>query len=276
MELTPLAETSPVDATPTSRPASCRTRLKWRFLTPLLLVLPLGLAGCSADGSSNIPGVNVSLNPSANPHDIGTTVTLFIILSVLAISPSLVVMLTGFTRIIIVLSFIRTGLGTPNTPPNQVLLGLAMFLTFFVMEPVWQQVNSNALQPYLNGQISQQAAVDKGLAPIRTFMFKQTSDQDISLYIYMAKLPNPKTQADVPTFVLVPAFVTSELKTAFEMGFMLLLPFLIIDLVVSSALMSMGMLMLSPNVVSLPFKLLLFVLVDGWSMIIQSLVQSFH
>jgi flagellar biosynthetic protein FliP len=184
-------------------------------------------------------------------------------------------MVTSFVRITIVLSFVRNAVGVPQLPPNQVLLGLALFLTFFVMAPTWQRINTEALQPYLNSQLPADQAFDKGSEPLREFMFKQVRERDLALFIQIGNLPRPNTQADVPTYALVPAFMISELKTAFQMGFMVLVPFLVIDLVVSSVLMSMGMMMLPPATISLPFKLLLFVLADGWHLIVRSLVESF-
>jgi flagellar biosynthesis protein FliP len=209
-------------------------------------------------------------------NDPNTPLELLGLITVLSLAPSIIMMVTGFTRIMIVLSFLRSGLGGQQVPPNQVIIGLALFLTIFVMAPTWQQINDQALTPYTQGKISQQAALDRAQVPLRNFMFRQTREKDLSLFVYLAKMPQPKTQADVPTYVLIPAFILSEIKTSFQMGFLILLPFVIIDLVVSTSLMSVGMMMLSPTVVSLPFKLLLFVLVDGWGLVIRSLVLSFH
>jgi flagellar biosynthetic protein FliP len=198
------------------------------------------------------------------------------LLTVLAILPGVVLTVTAFPRILIVLGFVRNALGTPTFPPNQVLVGIAMFLTLFVMGPTFTKVNSEALQPFLNGNMEQREAVQRGLEPVRAFMFKQTRDDDLSLFVRLAKLNQPETRADIPTRVLVPAFILSELKTAFQIGFLIYLPFLVIDMVVSSILMSMGMMMLPPVVISLPFKVLLFVLVDGWHLVVEGLVNSFH
>ena len=213
---------------------------------------------------------------STSLQDGGQAVQLLILIASLSIVPALLFTVTGFTRILIVLGFIRTGLGTPTAPPNQVLVGIALFLTLFVMGPTLTKVNDDAIQPFLNNKISVQTAFERGQAPMRDFMFRQTRDRDLALFVKMAKIDRPKTRADVPTRVLIPAFILSELKTAFEIGFMIFLPFLVIDLVVSATLMSLGMIMLPPSFISLPFKLLLFVLVDGWALITQSLVQSFH
>jgi len=196
-------------------------------------------------------------------------------LTALTMIPAVLMMTSSFTRIIIVLSFIRNALGIPSAPPNQVLLGLALFLSVFVMAPILQGINDNALQPYLSQSISQDEAMKRGIDPMREFMFKQTREKDLSLFVYLAKAERPRNQSEIPTHVLIPAFIISELKTAFQMGFLILVPFLIIDMVVSSTLMSMGMVMLPPSVIALPFKILLFVLVDGWHLIVRSLMVSF-
>jgi flagellar biosynthetic protein FliP len=202
-------------------------------------------------------------------------VQILILLAGVTLVPALLFTVTGFTRILIVLGFIRSGLGTPAAPPNQVLVGIALFLTIFVMAPTFSQIKTEAFDPMQKGQISQTVALKRAEAPLRTFMFKQTRTKDLALFLKLAKVENPRTRADVPTHVLIPAFIISELKTAFQIGFLIFLPFLIIDLVISSVLMSMGMMMLPPIFISLPFKILLFVLVDGWSLVTQSLVQSF-
>lgn len=193
----------------------------------------------------------------------------------ISLIPALLFCVTGFTRILIVLGFVRAGLGTQSTPPNQVLVGIALFLTLFVMGPTFDQVKDKAIQPALDGKITTLQAIDRGQVPLREFMFKQTRTSDLKLFIRLGKVKDPKTRADVPTRVLIPAFIISELKTAFQIGFLIFLPFLIIDLVVSATLMSLGMIMLPPVFISLPFKILLFVLVDGWALITTSLVQSF-
>jgi flagellar biosynthesis protein FliP len=202
-------------------------------------------------------------------------VQLLLMIGALSLVPAALFTLTGFTRILIVLSFIRTGLGTPTAPPNQVLVGIALFLTIFVMAPTFSQVKKDAFDPLQKGQISQTVALKRAEKPMREFMFDQTRTKDIALFAGLAKLERPKTRADIPTHVLIPAFVISELKTAFQIGFLIFLPFLIIDLVVASTLMSMGMMMLPPIFISLPFKILLFVLVDGWNLVTRSLVESF-
>jgi flagellar biosynthetic protein FliP len=190
--------------------------------------------------------------------------------------PALLFTVTGFTRIIIVLGFIRSGLGTPTAPPNQVLIGIAFFLTIFVMQPTLKDVKTQAWDPLSAGKITQVQALDRAQGPMREFMFRQTRETDLALFAGLAKIDRPKTRKDIPTHVLIPAFTLSELKTAFQIGFLIFLPFLVIDIVVASTLMSMGMVMLPPVFISLPFKILLFVLVDGWNLITRSLVESFH
>jgi len=200
---------------------------------------------------------------------------MLLMIGALSLVPAALFTLTGFTRIIIVLGFIRTGLGTPTAPPNQVLVGIALFLTIFVMAPTFNQVKKDAYDPLQKGRITQEQALKRAEVPMREFMFDQTRTKDIALFAGLAKLDKPKTRGDIPTHVLIPAFVISELKTAFQIGFLIFLPFLIIDLVVASTLMSMGMMMLPPIFISLPFKILLFVLVDGWNLVTRSLVESF-
>lgn len=213
---------------------------------------------------------------SSTAQQTSTSLQLLLLLTVLSLAPAIIMLMTSFTRIIVVLSFVRNALGTQQLPPNQVIVGLALFLSFFVMAPTWNQINTNAVQPYLKSQITQAEALTKAEEPLRTFMFKQTREKDLELFVGLAKMERPKTYRDIPTYVLIPAFIISELKTAFQMGFAIFIPFLVIDMIVSSTLMSMGMMMLPPMMVSLPFKLLLFVLVDGWHLVVQSLVTSFH
>lgn len=207
--------------------------------------------------------------------DGGNAVQLLLLIAGITLVPALLFTVTGFTRILIVLGFIRTGLGTPTAPPNQVLVGIAFFLTVFVMAPTLKEIKTEAVDPLSKGRITQMQALERGEKPMREFMFKQTRNKDLALFVSLAKLDRPETRADVPTWVLIPAFIISELKTAFQIGFLIFLPFLIIDLVVASTLMSMGMIMLPPVFISLPFKILLFVLVDGWNLVTRSLVESF-
>lgn len=216
--------------------------------------------------------INVDLGAGSN---MAPSLQLILLITVLSLAPALLILVTAFTRIAIVLSFVRNSLGAQQIPPNQVIIGLSLFLTFFVMQPTWNQINQDAVKPYMAQEITQTEAMDKAEQPIRDFMFKQTREKDLGLFVELSKIDTPKTYRDVPTYVLIPSFVISELKTAFQMGFAIFIPFIIIDLVVSSVLMSMGMMMLPPSMISLPFKLLLFVMVDGWGLIVQSLVTSF-
>lgn len=216
------------------------------------------------------------LRPAETPQDTALTLQIVLLLTILSLAPSILIMMTSFTRTIIVLSFVRNGLGTQQVPPTQVLIGLALFITIFVMAPVWSQINVEALQPYINQEISTTEAIEKAQGPLRDFMFRQTREKDLALFIHHAKLKDVQTLEDVPTYVLIPAFIISELKSAFQMGFVIFIPFLVIDMIVSSTLMSMGMLMLPPVMISLPFKILLFVMVDGWNIVINSLLTGFR
>jgi flagellar biosynthetic protein FliP len=208
--------------------------------------------------------------------DSSNALQILLLMGGISILPAILFTVTGFTRILIVLSFVRSALGTQNTPPNQALIGVALFLTLFVMMPTISAIKKDAWDPYSKHQISTAQAISRGEQPLREWMFKQTRTQDLSLFVNLAHIKQPQTRAGVPTYVLIPAFIMSELKTAFEIGFLVFLPFLLIDLIVSSTLMSMGMIMLPPSFISLPFKILLFVLVDGWDLITNSLVKSFH
>lgn len=254
-------------------------KLKWLWLTLLGIVLVgfwMGLLASPALAEPfELPNINLQVGGEDNPDALSTTLQLIILLTVLSLAPAIVILLTSFTRIIVVLSFLRSSLATNQMPPNQILIGLALFLTFFVMAPTLQEVNREALQPLLQGEITQEAAYTNGMAPIRTFMFEQTREKDLALFVKMAQMERPRNFDDIPNYVLIPSFIISELKTAFQIGFIIFIPFLIIDMVVASSLMSMGMMMLPPMMISLPFKILLFVLVDGWNLVIQSLIQSF-
>ncbi len=242
----------------------------------LLLMAGIVLFGSWAMAQQvTLPTVNLGFKTTDNPNEVVNAIKLVLIMTVLTLAPAILILMTGFTRIIIVLSFLRQAMGIQQMPPNQLLVGLSLFLTFFVMGPAFKEINETGVQPYLAGKISQDAALENSLAPLRKFMFHQTRDQDLALFVKLAKIEAPKTRADVPTIVLVPAFVVSELKTAFQIGFIIFLPFLVIDIVASSVLMAMGMMMLPPVVISLPFKIMLFVLVDGWGLLIGSMVKSF-
>jgi len=222
-----------------------------------------------------LPGVRFSVN-GGNPHHLSLVLQIVLLITFLSLAPAILVMLTSFTRIVVVFSILRQAMGTQQMPPNQVLVGLALFLTLFLMAPVWRHINTDALQPYMRGEVNIEGAYKRALVPLRKFMFAQTREKDLALFMKISKEPRPAKIEDVPTKVLIPAFIVSELKTAFEIGFLIYIPFLLIDMIVSSVLLSMGMLMLPPIMVSLPFKLMLFVLVDGWYLIVGSLIQSFR
>jgi flagellar biosynthetic protein FliP len=222
-----------------------------------------------------IPQINIGVTPATKPGDVAFSLQILLLLTVLTLAPTILVLMTSFTRIIVVLSFVRTALGTQQVPPTQVLVGLALLLTFFVMSPVIADINKNAVQPYLSNKITQTTALDRAQKPLRGFMFRQTREKDIALFYSISKEPRPVKQDDVPTYLLVPAFVISELKTAFEIGFAIYVPFIVIDMVVASVLLSMGMMMIPPVLISLPFKILIFLLVDGWNLTVSALFASF-
>lgn len=240
-----------------------------------VLLFVFGFAAESFAQGVTLPNINIGMKSVDKPDDIVSSIKILLMITVLTLAPAIMIMMTGFTRIIIVLSFIRQAIGTQQMPPNQLLIGLALFLTFFVMQPHFSELNNKAVQPFLDGKINQEQAVDAALLPMRRFMFNQTRDKDLALFINLSKSEKPKTRADVKTTVLIPAFIVSELKTAFQIGFIIYLPFLVIDMVVASVLMAMGMMMLPPVVVSMPFKIMLFVLVDGWGLLVGSMVKSF-
>ena len=222
-----------------------------------------------------IPKIAFDIEEAASPKDVALSLQILFLLTILTLAPSIMIMMTSFTRIVIVLDFIKRALTLQQMPPNQVIVGLAIFLTFFIMSPTLTEINDTALQPYLKGNINSEQFFDKGLQPLRKFMLKQTRKKDIALFIDLAKLEKPKNETEVPTYCLIPAFMISELKRAFEMGIHLFLPFMVIDMIIASALMAMGMIMLPPVMISLPFKLILFVLVDGWNLLIYEVVRSF-
>ncbi|CAG9468650.1 flagellar type III secretion system pore protein FliP [Campylobacter upsaliensis] len=237
----------------------------------LLILFALSVFGAEA----TIPTVNLSLSAPDTPNQLVTTLNIIIVLTILALAPSIIFIMTSFLRLIIVFSFLRQAMGTQSMPPNTILVTMALILTFFIMEPVATKSYNEGVKPYLSEQIGYEEAFVRGVKPFKDFMLKNTREKDLALFYRIRNLPNPKTIDDVPLSVLVPAFMISELKTAFEIGFLIYLPFLVIDMVVSSVLMAMGMMMLPPVMISLPFKLLIFVLVDGWNLLVQRLVESF-
>ncbi len=219
--------------------------------------------------------INVGLDQAKSPQDTVMLLQIVALLTVLTLAPSIVMLMTSFTRIVIIFSFLRKAIGTQSEPPNQVLIGLSLFLTFFLMAPVFQEINRTALDPFLKGKMQQEEALTTAMHHMRTFMLHHTRDKELGFFMSAAKLPRPNTQEDVPTYLLVPAFVLSELKTSFQIGFVLYLPFLLIDMVIASVLMSMGMMMLPPVMISMPFKILMFVLVDGWFLVTKSIITSY-
>ena len=245
---------------------------------PVLLVLAAFLAVPAAAWAQGlpIPTIKIGVGEAKDAGEVSILIQILILLTVLSLAPAILIMMTSFTRLVVVFSFLRHALGTQQMPPNQILIGLSLFLTFFIMTPVWSTVHEKALVPYQEKKISQGQALDEALKPVRQFMFKQTREKDLALFVNMAKISKPKNKEEIPTTVLLPAYMISELKTAFQIGCLLYIPFLIIDMVVSSILLSMGMMMLPPVMISLPFKALLFVLVDGWNLIVGSLVKSFY
>jgi flagellar biosynthetic protein FliP len=241
-----------------------------------LLVLAWVIAPRAWAQAPFLPTVQLGLEQVERPEQVSTLLQILLLMTVLSLAPAIVVMMTSFTRFAIVFSLVRHALGTQQMPPNQILIGLSLLLTFFLMTPVMNRINSEALQPYLAEEISQEVAIEKAAEPIREFMFKQTRKKDLALFMDISKMKKPDTYEEIPTIILVSSFVISELKTAFQIGFVIYIPFLVIDMVVASVLLSMGMMMLPPFMVSLPFKLMLFVLIDGWNILVGSMVKSFY
>lgn len=269
----PLAAQTSAQNPPASQPATLTP------VTGLLQQSPVPSAASPAAAAPTAPAndplrLSINLEGAEKPAQMSVAVQIVLMMTLLSVAPSLVLLMTSFTRIVIVLGFVRQALGVPSAPSNQIIVGLSLFLTFFIMGPVFDRVNNEALRPYLDGKISSNEALDRGAAPLRDFMLKQTRTRDLEYFLELGGY-GPTAVKDLPLRVVIPAFVISELQTAFQMGFLLFLPFLIIDFLVSSTLMGLGMMMMPPNVVSLPFKLLLFVLVDGWHLVVKSLVQSF-
>jgi flagellar biosynthetic protein FliP len=223
-----------------------------------------------------IPKLSLNIDEAENPKEVASSIEILVLLTILTIAPSILIMTTSFTRIIIILSFLRKALSTQTTPPNQVLVGLALFLTFFIMAPTFDAINENAIKPYTNGEISFEEATDNAVKPLRKFMFKQTRQKDLALFLNIIGEEVPKSIDDIPTKALIPAFIISELKTGFSVGFLLFIPFIVVDMVVASTLMSMGMMMLPPVMISLPFKILLFIMIDGWNLIIKHILLGFN
>ncbi|NLD92201.1 MAG: flagellar type III secretion system pore protein FliP [Fibrobacter sp.] len=238
----------------------------------LLVVAPL-LCDLYAQA---LPKLTLSVNDSAKPSDVVVTLQVLLLITILALAPSILILMTSFVRIIIVLSFLRRAIGTQTMPPDQIMVGLALFLTLFIMMPTFTQINQNAIQPYLDQKIEFREALKEAGNPVRNFMLRQVNEKDVALFVRISKMPPPRNVNDLPYEVIIPAFITSELKTAFIIGFILFIPFLVIDMIVASVLLSMGMMMLPPVMISMPFKIVLFVLVDGWHLIVKQLVIGFR
>ncbi len=247
-----------------------------------IIVLIFFVAFLSADltsAQSNtipLPKIGIDIGASDNPQDVSVTLQILLLMTILSLAPSIMIMTTAYLRIIIVFHFLKSALGTQTMPPSQLLAGVALFITFFIMAPTWSKVNDNALKPLMDGKIKLDVAYEKGVEPIREFMFRNVRDEDLALFIDLANFNRPQSRNELPTYIVVPAFVLSELRAGFIIGFFLFIPFLMIDMIVASILMSMGMMMLPPMLISLPFKILLFVLIDGWNLIVGSLVRSFN
>lgn len=243
-------------------------------LVTIMILMALGWLSTAFGATAPTPAISIQLGESGGTGP-SVAMQIVLLLTVLSLAPALFVMVTSFTRIVIVLAFLRQALGTQQVPPNQVLVGLAMFLTFFVMGPVWERIHGEALEPYMSQKISQEEALAKAAVPLRQFMLKQAREKDVALFVQIAKMQPPKNTDDIPLRIVIPAFIVGELRTAFQIGFLIAIPFMIVDMVVSSVLMSMGMMLLPPVLVSMPFKLVLFVLADGWHLVVGSLVGSF-
>ena len=243
------------------------------IITTAIMVIPLALPTiCQA---INLPSIQLGIEETDDPKKTAVVIELILLFTILSMAPALLLMTTSFTRLVITFSFLKNAMGTQQMPPGQVIIALSLFLTLFIMSPIFNKMNEVAVKPYMAEEISLEEAYKKGIMPLKTFMLKQTREKDLSLFVSFAKMEKPQNKEEIPLSVLIPSFMISELKTAFQIGFILFLPFLVIDMVVASVLLSMGMMMLPPVMVSLPFKLLLFVLVDGWYLIVGSLVQSF-
>ncbi len=245
------------------------------FITLILLCLGLLSSVVFAAPGISISDSGITINSTDDPQEISSSIKLLLLLTVLTLLPSILIMMTSFTRIIIILSFLRNSMGTQQIPPNQVVIGLALFLTFFIMTPVMSDINQNALQPFTENKITLEETMDRSADTIKDYMLEYTRDKDLALFASIAKVEPPENLTDLPLTVVVPAFMISELNTAFRIGFMLYIPFVVIDMVVASTLMAMGMMMLPPVMISMPFKILLFLLVDGWNLLTETIIKSF-
>lgn len=248
------------------------------YITLFIILLGAGVSFAQDLGGVRmpIPKITFDIKEAQAPRDVALSLQILFLLTILTLAPSIIMMMTAFTRVVIVLDFIKRALSLQQMPPNQIIVGFSIFLTFFIMAPTFTKINDEALQPYLKGKIDSEVFFNKSIDPLRGFMFRQTRAKDIALFIKLAKLPKPKNQKEVPTYCLIPAYMISELKRAFEIGIYIFIPFIVIDMIVASALMAMGMIMLPPVMISLPFKIILFILVDGWNLLTYELVRSFR
>jgi len=248
------------------------------LFSALIILLVSGVSYAQDVGGLRmpIPKIAFDISEATKPKDVALSLQILFLLTILTLAPSIIIMMTSFTRVVIVLDFIKRALSLQQMPPNQVIVGLSIFITIFIMAPTLTEVNEKAIQPYLKGKISNEKFFSNGIKPLREFMFRQTREKDIALFINLAKIEKPKNRKDVPTYCLIPAFMISELKKAFEIGVYIFIPFIVIDMIVASALMAMGMIMLPPIMISLPFKIILFILVDGWNLLTYQLVKSFN
>lgn len=253
--------------------------MKTKSLIFLLIFLALSAGSLFAQQQGNtplpIPKIGIDVGTAESPEDISVSLQILALLTILSLAPSILIMSTSYLRIIIVFHFLKNALGTQQMPPSQLLSGLALFLTFFIMAPTWNQVNEQALQPLMNGEINYETAYDRGIKPIREFMYKHVRDEDLMLFIDIANIERPESREDLPTYIVLPAFALSELRAGFIIGFFLFIPFLMMDMIIASVLLSMGMMMIPPMLIALPFKILLFILVDGWNLIVGSLIRGF-
>lgn len=245
------------------------------FLLILLLVISTDNLLAQNKQTIPFPKIGLDVGTADTPEDVSTTLQILLLMTVLSLAPSILIMTTSYLRLIIVFHFLKTALGTQSMPPSQLLAGIALFVTFFIMSPTFNKINDQALQPLMNNEITIEEAMDKGIEPLREFMLNNVRDEDIALFVEMANIDMPATRIELPTYILLPAFAISELRAGFIIGFFIFIPFLMVDMIIASILLSMGMMMIPPMMISLPFKILLFILIDGWSLIIGSVVRSF-
>jgi flagellar biosynthetic protein FliP len=251
-------------------------KFKRKYVYPYVICLViLLLCGIAAEAAPQIPKINIGIDEATNPRDVSLTLELLFLFTILSLAPGIIMMTTAFTRVVIVMLFLQRALSLQEMPPKQVIVSIALFISFYIMAPTFSEINTNAIQPYMSGQMPFAEAFDKGLIPMRNFMFKHVREKDLEVFLNMSKSPRPKNFDEVPTHILLPSFVLSELRTAFIIGLLLFIPFIVIDMIVASTLMSMGMIMLPPIMVSIPFKILVFVMVDGWNLLTQQIVLSF-